>query len=98
MSHLSAEPPAGASALAWQAEFANLFSIRERCPLAHAGRAASLLFGSLGLLAPSEALSIVLADKPVLAALREAMRHGVTDESPDAAPRTAIDASEQESS
>jgi len=69
----------------WQVDFARVYAARESCTSGQAGRAASILCGSLSLLSPLEAVAMVLADDDLLTALRMATREARED-SRSAAP------------
>jgi hypothetical protein len=78
---LVAVAPNGA-ALNWQTDFAQIYAIREHCPLAQAARAAAILCDSLSQLSPMHAVVTVLDDRDLLAALRIATRESPKDSPP----------------
>ena len=58
----------------WQADFAGIYAAREPCTSAQAARAASILYESLCLLLPLDAVEVVLADGDLFTAVRIATR------------------------
>jgi len=71
----------GVASRQWQAEFARIYSVRERCTPGQARQVASILLESLCLVPPLEAVRTVLADGDLLEALRSATRE-VQQDSP----------------
>jgi len=75
----------GVESQEWRVDFARIYTARERCTSVEAARVASILCESLCLLAPLEAVGIVMADGDLLAALRIAT-HDAAEDSRSADP------------